>query len=148
MRGTSPNRQSRAGLSSQRPWKFSLCLFGRAGVGLSLHLISLQPPNHTTGKTGNQGRFKVCTKIKARKRSNWGNPPFPDLPIAVPLNTQCLYKMHTCLRDACVFWALGQVTINSSLGFQALRTHKSTCKININPSSSYHGKCPTLSKST
>lgn len=46
-----------------------------------------------------------------------------------------------------VFWALGQVTKNSSPGFQALRTHKSTHKINIKPSSSCHGKCPTLSHS-
>lgn len=36
---------------------------------------------------------------------------------------------------------------NPPKGFQAVQTHKSTRKINIEPSSSCHGSCPTLSRS-
>lgn len=50
-------------------------------------------------------------------------------------------------RRNTVFWAQGQVTKNSPQGVQVVQTHKSTHKININPSSSCHGSCPTLSHS-
>lgn len=83
------------------------------------------------------------------------SPP-NDPPAAVPLYLQCLHKnAHMHAEKNTVFQAPGQVAKMEEKkekkiplkGFQAVQTHKSTRKINIKPSSSCHGSCPTLSQS-
>lgn len=94
----------------------------------------------TSGKAGSEDWLKVCIKIKRVRL--WKST------LTFPLQFHLIHLVYTkCTHAQEKHWASGQVTINSSRAFQALRTHKSTWKITINPSSSCHDKCPTLSQS-
>lgn len=131
------------------------------GFGLSLHLTYIKS-QRTKQKQKKQPmclsfislwrRHILCqikslkTGFQARKKEAKLRTSTLDWPSEEFHSIHSVYTKHTHAQGNTVFGAQGKVTKFSPQGFQAVLTHKSTGKINIKPSFSCHGSCPTLSQ--
>lgn len=101
--------------------------------GLDFHCASLQY-RHENVETV---KAALCPLQQGKTAST-------DRPGGGPL---CLYKTHTCVRETLYFDLKGKWRKIPPSAFKRFGLISQQHKINIKPSSSCHGKCPTLSQS-
>lgn len=91
-RGTGPDRQSRAGLYSQRPWTPPPCLCGRAGVGLSLSLSTDQEATNALNHIKAQSPVFSQNACEPRNGGFWTVTRYSSLGFWTRVNTQDKYR--------------------------------------------------------